>query len=81
MATCTIEIWTNMQWKECCTVEIDQPSTGGFGSSMLDYEHNYVFEQSPRDDLIADVETAYRSRPFNSLVSGGRYKPTSPKAH
>jgi serine/threonine-protein kinase HipA len=47
MATCTIEIWTNMQWKECCTVEIDQPSTGGFGSSMLDYEHNYVFEQSP----------------------------------
>jgi serine/threonine-protein kinase HipA len=43
MKKCTVEIWTDGQWHECCTIEIKESTVGGFGTSIVDYDAGYVF--------------------------------------
>lgn len=43
MEKCAIEIWMNGQWHECCTIEINDANRGGFGTSTLSYDPDFVF--------------------------------------
>lgn len=49
MKKCAIEIWIGGQWHECCTIEINDPDRGGFATSVLSYDTDFVFnsENSP----------------------------------
>lgn len=44
MEKLTIEIWVGNQWHECCVIEIDNALRGGFSSSTLSYDTDFVFD-------------------------------------
>ncbi|MDO8299831.1 type II toxin-antitoxin system HipA family toxin [Lacisediminimonas sp.] len=60
---CSIEIFLDGTWRECCRLDVDSPAKGGAGSASLEYYPEYALEQTARVSMRYPVTFDFYRQP------------------